>query len=313
MEKNLIQSMFRLKNDNFQSLNAFKKRIKRNDTFSKNKLSLNNLNKKSNDKGILSNFPTKINFEHRNFNSLNYLWEKKKILSLSNSLKASFQNLLEKTPPNKFNGKIYQTEGKNNLMSLTRNRTISNFQEKKKNYTHEKKRKKLIPPLLEYKNNSLNKTFYKDKNLSYKNSNSFNLLKQNSERGNLYNKINIEKYVKSETKTKIKIIKRLRLGQQYVFHHHQKFLNIINKKRNDFKEFLKTDLNSYFLINSSREDNNKSNKIIYNDNKIKKPNNSEDFNLINASKIKFSNSLIKKFINKRKFKKFHDLKKLNKQ
>ena len=73
LEKNLIQSMFRLKNDNFQSLNAFKKRIKRNDTFSKNKLSLNNLNKKSNDKGVISNFPTKINFEHRNFNSLNYI------------------------------------------------------------------------------------------------------------------------------------------------------------------------------------------------------------------------------------------------
>ena len=300
--------MFRLKGDKLKTFYGFHNTITRNDlNFFKNRMTYQKLNLEMNDNGIIGKNFLSYKLENPYKNSLNNIKDNKKVLSLKNSPQISLRNIFKEirtisTHNNKRKEKNFKLERKDkNFIPLKRNNTFSNIKKKYKKNLNNNKTKNTNFSIFDYHNNIyFNKTFYKSKNTDLKNSN-YSLKLNLEERSNLNDKFNLEKYSLSDSSNKIKMIKKLKLRNEgNIFTHHQKFLAIIKKKKNYFKEILEKDLSSYYnKLNSSRENRISSNNLI---------NNEIDINInnkkINFSNIKFTNPLINKFINKNKFKKF---------
>ena len=308
--------MFRLKGDKLKTFYGFHNTITRNDlNFFKNRMTYQKLNLEMNDNGIIGKNFLSYKLENPYKNSLNNIKDNKKVLSLKNSPQMSLRNIFKEirtisTHNNKRKEKNIQSERRNkNLFSLKRNNTFSNIKKKFKKTLNNNKIKNTNFSIFDYTNNIyFNKTFYKNKNTDLKNSD--NSMKLNlGERSNLYDKFNFEKYSLSDSSNKIKLIKKLKIkNEANIFPHHQKFLSVIKKKKNFFKEILERDLSPYYnMINSSRDNRISSTNLINNEtqNNINKNiDNIINNQNINFSNIKFTNSLIRKFINKNKFKTF---------
>ena len=279
--------MFRIQRDKISLFKIKNKFFKSESNLSNNKLSFHKLNVNFNIKINKYNFPIDWNADSYYLFSVNNN-KSEKIHSLNSSPQKNSNNFIDDDRSSKKKLKsiiIKKNKNEKNLISLTRNQTVINFK-KKINHKSAEKIKKNISSIIPYHNFNKTSSYFQ----TLKSTNFISISNINSDKRNILKK---RQYCLSNNlsqsinkKFKKKIINRFRF-QNNCINRKQLFSSITNKKC------------SSFFLSSSSEDQIISYKIL--NNGVEKKENKEN-KKIDLSNVKFTNNLIRKFINKNKFK-----------
>ena len=279
--------MFRIQRDKISLFKIKNKFFKSESNLSNNKLSFHKLNVNFNIKINKYNFPIDWNADSYYLFSVNNN-KSEKIYSLNSSPQKNSNIFIDDERFSKKKLKsiiIKKNKNEKNLISLTRNQTVINFK-KKINHKSAEKIKKNISSIIPYHNFNKTSSYFQ----TLKSTNFISISNINSDKRNILKK---RQYCLSNNlsqsinkKFKKKIINKFKF-QNNCINRKQLFSSITNKKC------------SSFFLSSSSEDQIISYKIL--NNGAEKKENKEN-KKIDLSNVKFTNNLIRKFINKNQFK-----------
>ena len=279
--------MFRIQRDKISLFKIKNKFFKSESNLSNNKLSFHKLNVNFNIKINKYNFPIDWNADSYYLFSVNNN-KSEKIYSLNSSPQKNSNIFIEDERFSKKKLKsiiIKKNKNEKNLISLTRNQTVINFK-KKINHKSAEKIKKNISSIIPYHNFNKTSSYFQ----TLKSTNFISISNINSDKRNILKK---RQYCLSNNlsqsinkKFKKKIINKFKFQNNFI-NRKQLFSSITNKKC------------SSFFLSSSSEDQIISYKIL--NNGAEKKENKEN-KKIDLSNVKFTNNLIRKFINKNQFK-----------
>jgi hypothetical protein len=279
--------MFRIQRDKISLFKIKNKFFKSESNLSNNKLSFHKLNVNFNIKINKYNFPIDWNADSYYLFSVNNN-KSEKIYSLNISPQKNSNIFIDDERFSKKKLKsiiIKKNKNEKNLISLTRNQTVINFK-KKINHKSAEKIKKNISSIIPYHNFNKTSSYFQ----TLKSTNFISISNINSDKRNILKK---RQYCLSNNlsqsinkKFKKKIINKFKFQNNFI-NRKQLFSSITNKKC------------SSFFLSSSSEDQIISYKIL--NNGAEKKENKEN-KKIDLSNVKFTNNLIRKFINKNQFK-----------